>query len=153
MQKKIYPIIIITGILVDQITKHLAQTFLSFFKPFVIAKNILSLHLVHNYGAAYGILQNKRILLLSISLLVLFIIFFNFKKIATTSLAKFALCFLLIGIIGNFIDRLLFGYVIDFININIVPVFNFADVFIDIGIIGLAWDIFTNNEKAKTKSK
>ena len=85
----------------------------------MIIPNILEFQLVHNYGAAYGILQNQRIFLCTVSLVVIIGCILFRDKIATTKVAQYGVIFLLIGSMGNCIDRLLFGYVIDFINIHI----------------------------------
>lgn len=142
---------IILGVILDQLTKHIANQSLSFFLPRVIIKDVFSLHLVHNYGAAYGILQNQRFFLLSVSALVIFICFVYSRYIVTTKWSKYGLSFLLIGAIGNFIDRLFLGYVIDFIDIKIFPVFNIADVCIDIGIVCFVVEFILPYVKSKSR--
>lgn len=135
-------LLIFIGVLIDQITKLLAQKYLDFFNPLDIIPNALSFQLVHNYGAAYGILQNQRVFLLTISILVITLCVKYFTKIAPSKIAQIGLVFLLIGTIGNFIDRLYLGYVVDFIDIRLFPVFNIADMSIDIGICFFIGDIF-----------
>ncbi|MFC1616860.1 signal peptidase II [Candidatus Margulisiibacteriota bacterium] len=147
---KKYSILIIIGIIIDQTTKVLANTFLKD-KVLVIFDPFLSLPLVHNYGAAYGILQNQRWLLLFIGFSVLIFCIIFHKKLAYTTLSKYGLSFLLIGTAGNLIDRFFRGYVIDFINIRIFPVFNFADVAIDIGIFLFILDLFLSSSNAENK--
>jgi signal peptidase II len=147
---KKYTALIIIGLLADQITKYLAELHLSFYAPIRLIPKALTLQLVHNYGAAYGILQNQRVLLLSISIFVLIFCYIFRNKIATTKYSRLGLSFLFIGTLGNFIDRLVIGYVIDFIYIYIVPVFNLADVCIDIGIVFLIIDIFFPKKKVDT---
>lgn len=142
---------IFIGVLIDQASKHIAQNTLSFFKGLHAIPNILNFQLVHNYGAAYGILQHQRLFLLLVSLAVIIFSVLFTKKIATSTAAKYGLLFLLIGTVGNFIDRLLFGYVIDFIDIHIFPVFNIADISINIGIGFFILDIFLQkNDDKKT---
>lgn len=150
MQKKDY-IFIFIGVLFDQVTKHIAQAKLTFFDGVDIIQNVLTFQLVHNYGAAYGILENQRFFLLTVSFLVIIFCILFSNKIITSTAARYGLLFLLIGTIGNFIDRLFLGYVIDFINIRIFPVFNLADVSIDIGIGCFILDIFLQkNEPENT---
>ncbi|MCP4049225.1 MAG: signal peptidase II [bacterium] len=153
MFNKKYSLLIITGLAIDQLSKTAAQKYLAFYRPVKVITGMFHLHLVHNYGAAYGILQNKRLFLISISLAVLLICIIFRNKIANSTLSKTGLSFLLIGTTGNLIDRILRGYVIDFIDIRIFPVFNFADMSIDIGILCLALDIFLYNENDKAKDK
>lgn len=140
-------IIISIGLFLDQISKLWANHVLSFTVPKVIIPHLFSLQLVHNFGAAYGILQHHRFFLLSISCLVLIFGSIFFKKIAQTVFSKYGLCFLLIGTAGNFLDRLFRGYVIDFMDIRIFPVFNLSDVCIDIAVILFIIDIFYEARK------
>jgi signal peptidase II len=140
MIRRFGPLIIIVGILLDQFTKYFAQQTLSMFRPLKVGLG-LSLQLVHNYGAAYGIFQNQRYFLLLISgIVILFLIFF-WRKLGSSVFTETGVAFLFAGTIGNFLDRLYLGYVIDFIDIQIFPVFNFADIFIDIGIACLIIDM------------
>lgn len=121
-------------ILLDQISKYLAQAKLSLLYGKPIIGDLLHFHLVHNSGAAYGIFSGKRFFLVSLSsMVVVFCIVFR-KKIITSTLSAYGLTFLLSGAIGNLIDRASTGFVVDFINIHIIPVFNVADVCINIGV-------------------
>lgn len=122
------------GFLIDQVSKFFAQLSLSFYEPVVVIPHALILQLVHNYGAAYGILQNQRWLLIAIGFLVLGTIYKYRKDLVSSAWSQWGLTFLLIGSCGNIFDRVLRGYVVDFIYIYIFPVFNVADVCIDIGI-------------------
>lgn len=127
-------VVIALGLVIDQVTKHLSEAFLSFWVPKTIIPSVLSFQLVHNYGAAYGIFQHQRLFLLGISGLVIVGAVLFAKTLGTSVWARWGLAMLLVGAIGNFVDRLFLGYVIDFIDIRIFPVFNIADVCIDIGI-------------------
>jgi signal peptidase II len=126
--------VMFTGIILDQATKLASSVYLSYYDEVVIIPKTLSLTLVHNYGAAYGILDRHRILLIILSVLVISgsMVFHN--KIATSKWSKAGLIFLWSGAIGNFIDRITRGFVIDFLNINIIPVFNVADILINIAV-------------------
>ncbi len=134
-------------VFLDQSTKWLAQTKLLFFQSVTIIPNVFTFDLVHNYGAAYGILQNQRLFLLSVTAIVIFGGIFFSKTIIQSKWSHYGLVFLLSGAIGNGIDRLFLGYVIDFINIKIFPVFNFADIFIDIAVGCFIMDIIVNGKK------
>lgn len=136
--------IVSLGVSIDQLTKLAAQKYLSFYSAIEVIPQTLFFQLVHNYGAAYGIFQHQRLFLLIVSGCVIIGSLFFRKKIAPTSLSSFGLQMLLIGAIGNFIDRLLLGYVVDFINIQIIPVFNIADIAINIGVLCFIGDIFIN---------
>ena len=88
----------------------------------------VSFQLVHNYGAAYGILSHQRILLIAISIAVLAGGIFFRKEIAISNWSRWGMVMIAIGTVGNLIDRIYLGFVVDFINIQIIPVFNIADI-------------------------
>jgi len=140
-------VLIVIGVFLDQLSKIWANHFLNFYTPKICVPHLFSLQLVHNFGAAYGILQHHRILLLSISFMVLVFGTLFFNRIAQTVLSRYALSFLLIGTAGNFLDRFIRGYVIDFMDIKIFPVFNFSDVCIDIAVVLFLIDIFYETRK------
>jgi signal peptidase II len=115
--------------LLDQLTK---QCVLMFPKVF----DLPYLTLVHNTGVAFGLFGQHTLLLTVINVIILSLIYFFRKSIFPKSLfGRVALIMILAGGFGNLTDRVLYGYVIDFIDIQIIPVFNFADIFLNIGII------------------
>ncbi|MBT5955007.1 signal peptidase II [bacterium] len=142
----LYSTAIFLLVLSDQISKMIAENFLSTvsLKPILPFINFV---LVHNYGAAYGIFQNQKVFLIIVSSLVIFFCFYFRHSLAPSKLSRIGLSFLIAGAIGNLIDRCVYGYVIDFIHTPLVPVFNFADAFIDIGIVFLLIDLFYSKEK------
>ena len=130
-------------ILIDQFTKYLMFYNYKIFtnKDFLIFK----LDYVKNYGAAFNIFSGSRIFLSSISIIFSILIIYLIlakKSLKTSDLYSYS--FILGGTIGNGIDRILKGFVIDFINLNIInfPVFNIADISINIGFIFLLYSIF-----------
>ena len=132
-------------ILLDQFTKNFV--FLS--NKNVINKDFIlfKLDLVKNYGAAFNILSGNRIFLSSISIIFsIFLIYLILRKNTLNSIDLLSYCFILGGTIGNGLDRIIRGFVIDFINLNIInfPVFNIADISINIGFIFLLFSIFKN---------
>jgi len=126
--------LMLAGIVVDQATKLAASIYLSYYDEVVIIPKALSLTLVHNYGAAYGILDTQRILLIALSVIVIMGSMIFYPKIATSKWSHAGLLFLWSGAIGNLIDRVTRGYVIDFLNTYIIPVFNIADILINIAV-------------------
>ena len=98
--------------------------------------NIIS---VHNYGAAWGIFEGSQVMLIIMSLIFLGIFIWYFiveKKKSWLLIVTFA--FLFAGCLGNLYDRIVFGYVRDFIQFAFwqsFPIFNFADTFLTIGVI------------------
>lgn len=142
-------------ILADQVTKYLSVVYLMDKRPVVLIENLLELHFVKNYGAAFGILQNQRFFFITITSLVLIgmSIYMIKNKNKLTRVVQLAMGFLLGGALGNLIDRIRLGYVVDFIKVDLriydFPVFNIADIFIVIGTGLLIFVIlFDKYEKA-----
>lgn len=133
-------------VLVDQLSKWLACQNLSRGESFPVIARAFHITLVHNTGAAFGLFLNQTILFVVISIIaVLFTIFFlvraHLRRARRTFpfLTRFCLALILGGAIGNLIDRLRFGYVVDFLDLRIWPVFNLADGAITLGAIFLIW--------------
>ena len=141
--------IVALGVVLDQITKYWASQVLSFSNSIVLVTDRVSFDLVHNYGAAYGILQGYRWPLLLVSVLVVLGCIFFARYFITSRWSYYGLCFVLIGAMGNGIDRFVFGYVVDFINIRIFPVFNLADVAIDIGVALFATEMIRDYVRSR----
>ena len=133
-------------ILIDQFTKYL----MIYNHKIYINKDFLLFRLdfVKNYGAAFNIFSGSRIFLSLISILFsILLIYFIFRKNTLSQFDLYSYSFILGGTIGNGIDRIYKGFVVDFINLNIInfPVFNIADISINIGFIFLLYNIFKNN--------
>jgi len=133
-------------VLIDQFTKYLIfynhKIFLN--KDFLLFK----LDFVKNYGAAFNIFTGSRVLLSLISIFFsILLIYLIFMKNTFNLFDLYSYSFILGGTIGNGIDRIYRGFVVDFINLNIInfPVFNIADISINIGFIILLYNIFKNN--------
>ncbi|MBI4980389.1 signal peptidase II [Candidatus Woesearchaeota archaeon] len=99
--------------------------------------NILTIHLVQNTGAGFGVLKNQTLLLGIISLCVVLAVLFNYKKIQKEYLPQVWWGIFLGGVVGNLIDRFFRGMVIDFIDFSFWPAFNAADAVITVSVIGL----------------
>ena len=136
----------------DQLTKLIiSRNF--FYNEFVpVIKGVFYLTLVHNRGAAFGILKNQVPFFILTSLFAVFLIYLNLKKNKDKKIYRISLGLILAGALGNLIDRLFLGYVIDFLDFRIWPVFNVADSAITVGAILLGWAILTEtkNEKRET---
>ena len=147
VQTKIYFLSLsIFIVLIAQFTKYL----MFYNKKLFINKDFLlfKLDFVKNYGAAFNILSGSRIFLSLISILFsILLIYLIFRKNTLNSFDLYSYSFILGGTIGNGIDRIYKGFVVDFINLNIInfPVFNIADISINIGFIFLLYNIFKKN--------
>lgn len=143
--KKIISISMIC-LLLDQVFKIIVTNTLTLNNSYTIINNFFNISLVHNDGAAWSILSGNRILLIIISLLSLFIIYFLFIKNKQLKSIEIIIYGMLIGgILGNLLDRILYGYVIDFLDFKVFnynyPVFNIADCCIVIAAILLVIDV------------
>ena len=132
-------------ILIDQFTKYIMFYNYKIFinKDFLLFR----LDFVKNYGAAFNIFSGSRILLSFISIIFsILLIYLILRKNTLNSLDLYSYSFILGGTFGNGIDRIFKGFVIDFINLNIInfPVFNIAYISINIGFIFLLYNIFKN---------
>jgi len=118
----------------------------------VLIPKVLSLQLVFNKGAAYGMFHNYPNLLSAFALTVIVLAFIFQKHFANTVWSKIGLSTIMMGAIGNVSDRILFAKVTDMFNIHIIPVFNVADILINIGVLCFIIDfIVTHNaEKERT---
>jgi len=133
-------------ILIDQFTKYLMFNNYKLYidKDFLLFKIVF----VKNYGAAFNIFSGSRIFLSFISIIFsILLIYLILRKNNLNAIDLYSYSFILGGTIGNGIDRILKGYVIDFINLNNInfPVFNIADISINIGFIFLVYNIFKKN--------
>ncbi|MBR3490613.1 MAG: signal peptidase II [Bacilli bacterium] len=138
MKKKITILSIISFliIVIDRVVKILVNRYIPLNKTVNVIKNVFYLTNVHNEGAAFSIMYGLRYILIAISIAFLvLIIYYMYKK------KKYNIEFALIigGLLGNLIDRIVFGYVIDYIGVIIFkyyfPIFNIADALIVIGAI------------------
>ena len=105
---------------------------------------ILTIEYIRNYGAAFNILSGSRLLLSLISIISTIILMYLIFIRKDNRINKYGLSFIVAGSIGNGIDRIFYGYVIDFIKIKFVdfPVFNIADIAINIGILVMIINYF-----------
>ncbi len=132
-------IISIILLCIDQITKLLVVNLLTKTNSIAIIKNFFYLTYINNDGAAFSILVGKRILLILIAVLVIVMLIRYIKKNNIQNKLELVSISLIIGgSLGNLIDRVVRGYVIDFLDFKIFnynfPIFNLADTFIVIGV-------------------
>ncbi|MDU5149391.1 signal peptidase II [uncultured Anaerococcus sp.] len=144
----IYILIIIAGIVLDRITKIYAV------KHFISnprSGSLINLTYLENRGAAFGILQDKRILFVILTIaIVLYLLYYFITNLKSNPLVlNIAFSLIISGALGNFYDRLFQGYVVDFIEFAFVdfPVFNIADIFVTVGCGLLIIYILFHGEK------
>lgn len=146
----IYILIILGLIGLDQISKFLAVKYLVNIGSIPIIKDIFHLTYVENRGAAFGMFQNNQMIFVVVALAAcIFGLYYLYKK-QLNLLSKSAIILIIAGAIGNLIDRVRLGFVVDYFDFRIVwnYVFNVADVFVVIGTILLCiYIIFFENDK------
>ena len=136
--------IIILGIILDRITKLWALNVLKPYNDIIVIKDYFQLAYLENRGAAFGIFQNK-VVFLSVFTVILIIglIIYLYKNRGKSKLLSVSLSLIIAGALGNFYDRIVYKYVVDFIcvhykDIYYFPTFNVADIFVVCGTILLA---------------
>jgi signal peptidase II len=132
-------IIVFTILSLDQLTKAAAVSNLIPGSSLDVVKGVFALTLIFNRGAAFGLLKDQAYIFVFISLAAVLLISRALKDKKTTGLYRLSLVLILSGALGNLIDRLRLGYVIDFLDFHIWPVFNLADSAITIGALLLGW--------------
>lgn len=125
--------------ILDQATKFLVHRALLPNQSLPLVKNFLHLTYVQNKGAAFGLLSGQRILLISLGILIAALIYYFHLKLKTGDRLQLPLGFILGGSLSNILDRISRHYVVDFIDFRFWPVFNFADIMINVGV---GWLIF-----------
>ncbi len=156
-QKRIFWVIAILGIIFDQLTKYLvAVSFTELGDTFPLWQNVFHFTYVINTGAAFSFFRGQVDYLRWISLIVsVALIIFVWYTPRLTLVEQLGYGFILAGAIGNGIDRFLFGHVVDFLDFRLInfPVFNLADVAINIGVFFLLIASFSGPSKHKQSYK
>lgn len=135
----LFTLIVLLIILFDQTIKYAVKLFPLGYEK-VIIPSVLSFTHIHNYGASFGMLQNQTAFLIWFSVGVMIGILWYFHKIHFSYLPWVALIFG--GAAANLIDRLSYGFVIDFVSVGFWPAFNVADSAITIGALVLVWKMW-----------
>lgn len=142
--------------IIDQLTKFLIKKNFRLYEKKVIIKNFFNLTYVENRGAAWGIFNgNYWFLIITTVVALAFILWFIFRMKEYKKIDIISYSMLIAGIIGNFIDRLVRGYVIDFFDFKIFnyyfPVFNIADILIVVSVIIMVICCFRGDESENKK--
>ncbi|UXR77030.1 MULTISPECIES: signal peptidase II [unclassified Staphylococcus] len=148
--------ILIIVLIADQLTKWVIATQMMIGESFNVIPNFLSITSHRNDGAAWGILSGQMYFFYLITIVIIIaLIVFYIKEAKDHMLMQVAISLLLGGAIGNFIDRLLNGQVVDFVDTNIFgydfPIFNIADASLTIGVVILVIILLTDKSNDKRK--
>lgn len=151
--------LLICGLLIgaDQLIKWWTVSKLSLVGTIPLIDGVFHLTYVENKGAAFGMFQNSTVLLAVITAAeVAFIVYFFLKKTNSRMwILRLAMVFVISGAVGNFIDRVLRGFVVDMFDFRLINfyVFNFADVCICAGVALIAYHIFFLHDKLAGKEQ
>lgn len=156
MQKKIIIYSIIFFIL-DCISKVIVNNFVSLTESITVINNFFYLTNVHNLGAAWSLFSGQRILLIVVGIAALFFIFRWINDFKNNNKNIWAFSLLISGLLGNLFDRIIYGYVRDFLDFRFgsynYPVFNLADTFIFCGVIVLILAIIKGEENGSKSNR
>lgn len=155
--KKILPISLLL-VVIDQIVKILVISKLALQQSITIINNFFNITYVRNTGAAWSILSGNVLLLIMISVLALVVIYYYLikdKELNKIDIVSYSM--LIGGIIGNLIDRIVHGYVIDYLDFKIFnynfPIFNIADTLIVISIIIIGISLIVGEYREQNRNK
>ncbi|HEM6288969.1 TPA: signal peptidase II [Streptococcus suis] len=154
MRKFGFPILAAVLIAVDQLVKAwtVANIELDTVEPFI--PGLMSLAYLRNYGAAWSILQNQQWFFTIVTIAaVTGLIWYYVKQIKGNLWTLFSLALMIAGALGNFIDRIRLGYVVDMFHLDFIsfPVFNVADMCLSIGV-GILFICIMKEESNGSKS-
>lgn len=148
-------------LMIDQVIKIIVRTYMDLHDEISIIPNFFSIYYIENTGGAFSLFSGATILLIVLSILVLaFLHVYVITDEEMTKWRKFGLGILIGGVIGNLVDRLLYGAVVDYLSFSLFgynfPIFNIADIGIVLGFFVLALNIlrrdiyeFRNRDKDK----
>ena len=128
--------IILACLIIDQLSKYLVSHFMILGQSISVIDNVFYLTYVLNTGAGFSILEGARWFFVILTIIILAAVFFLLKHVPKSY--RFFRCMIAVfvgGVLGNFIDRLLYGHVIDFFDFQFFPVFNIADCCLTVSVI------------------
>lgn len=144
-------ILFFAGLLLDQVSKYIVAGSLPYQEPVKAIPWLIDFCYVKNTGGSFSILQGHTVFLAvfsSVALLAIFYVIIRLPK--EQKLMRFALATLAAGALGNLIDRIRLGAVVDFIQLHffpIFPIFNLADCLIVCSIVIISWQILFPRRK------
>ncbi|MFA5840607.1 MAG: signal peptidase II [Candidatus Margulisiibacteriota bacterium] len=135
---------------IDHFLKNMVQHAMQVGQSIPVLDGIVKLTYVRNTGAAFSLFTGYSAYLVVIGVLATAVIlYFHFKVPRRHIYSQIALAFILGGSIGNLFDRISLGFVVDYIDFGFWPVFNLADIMINVGVIMIAAHILTEDKRGK----
>ncbi len=143
------PVFVCAGIiLLDQLVKLYVQSTMLPGMSFPIIQDVFHITFVLNPGAAFGILANQQFFFIGIGLLILLAAVYYYPMLKKQDIwIRYGAALLLGGAVGNLIDRIRYGVVVDFFDFRIWPVFNVADIAIVVGVGCIIYALLFRGER------
>ena len=153
----LFGVIAMCGLILDQASKLFIHRTMALYQAIPVIDGCFNIFYIRNQGAAFSFLSQvswRRPFFISVSLFASLVILFAFRKLRDDQkLAQLSLAMIFSGAVGNLIDRIRLGEVIDFIQVywrtHYWPAFNVADSFICVGVFLLALDMFREERRGK----
>ncbi|MBF8437621.1 signal peptidase II [Halanaerobiaceae bacterium Z-7014] len=132
---------------IDQLSKFYIENTMFIGESRPLIEGIFHITYVRNTGISFGLLADRTGIILIIQLFIIILLFYLKSQVFSNNFyINLFFVFVFAGATGNILDRLIYGYVIDFFDFQIWPVFNFADIYIVLGVLGLILFIFKFEE-------
>lgn len=148
----VFAILAAAWLLLDQATKAVFEALLQDSGDIVVIPGVLDIALVHNIGAAWGLFEGATAALavLSIAVCAFIIIYLAKTWQRSNMIAVIGLSLVFAGGLGNMIDRVAYGYVVDFISLSFIdfPVFNIADIGVTCGLVLFMIGLIVSDKEA-----
>lgn len=143
-------IVVFVVVMLDQITKYMIVSNMTEGMSIPIIDQVFHLTFVLNPGAAFGMLEHNREFFIIMAIVVLMFVVYMRKKILEEPLPfQIGIALFVGGALGNLIDRMKTGLVVDFFDFRIWPVFNIADIAICLGVGVMIWSIIREELKSR----
>lgn len=145
--------LIMAAVLVlDQLSKYAVASQMELYESVPVIDNVFHITYIRNFGAAFSILQNRQVFLQIITgcVILAFFVYLLRKRRSLSPMMACSLALLISGGAGNFIDRVLRGYVVDFFDFRIWPVFNVADIAVCCGCFLLVLYVLHSGSTSET---
>lgn len=136
-------------ILADQLTKHVVENSLYLGQSIPVIPEYFHITLVRNPGAIFGLMAHGRWFFIVVTVVALIILFFLMKNFDSYKFSRLGITLIVSGAVGNLLDRIRFGYVVDFVDFRVWPVFNIADAVLCLGAVFFLYDFITRGYHQK----
>lgn len=130
-----YFLIIFAVVVLDQVIKKAVVATMALHQSIPVIQDIFHITYIHNTGAAFSMMEGMRsfLILLPLVLVLAAVIFIFLKRKTVHPLLLASIAMIAGGGLGNMIDRIAYGYVVDFLDFRVFPIFNAADIFVCVG--------------------